>query len=126
MSDNSHRIVAELTSLGYETSVFDSPFGRVVSFPYTVDIGPHKDTECTLGLSLYGAEHYPEHPPHWIHISPPIDDQKGGAVQMYEHNNRQWIALSRPPDDLWDKLRTKTMAAFMHEHVRRFWANHEL
>ena len=123
MSDNTHQIVAELDSLGYETSVFDSPYGRVVCFPYTIDVGPHKRTPCTLGLSLYGAEHYPEHPPHWIHITPPIDDGKGGAVYRYEHDGSPWIALSRPPEDLWDTLPTKSMYAYMYEHVRRFWAN---
>lgn len=125
MSDNTRQIIAELNSLGYQTSVFDSPYGRVVSFPYVVDSGPHRGTECTLGLSLYGAELYPEHAPHWIHVTPPLDDGKGGATHSYtDGDGRPWLALSRPPDDIWDALPTKTMYAYMHEHVRRFWANY--
>lgn len=76
-----------------------------------------------LGISFHGAEHYPEYPPHWIHVSPPIDDGMGGAVHRYQdEEGRDWIALSRPPTDLWDLLPTKSMYAFMNEHVRRFWA----
>ena len=124
MSDSVHRITAELQSIGYQPSVFDSPHGTVICFSYTVDAGSHHGKRYTLGFSLQGAEHYPEYPPHWIHVSPPLDDGKGGVVQTYrDPNNNEWAALSRPPTDLWDRLPTKHMRAYMDEHVRRFWAN---
>ena len=124
MSDSVRRIRGELESLGYCTSEFDSPYGRVICFPYTVDTGPQEGRNYILGFSLHGAEYYPEYPPHWIHLSPPFDDGKGGVKRQYcDSENREWIALSRPPNDIWDRLPTKNMYAYMNEHVRRFWGH---
>lgn len=122
MSENIDRIQAELESLGYQTSLFDSPQGRVVSFPYTVETGSHKGQRVILGISMQGHEPYPEYPPHWIHLTPPIDDGKGGSVATYrDANEREWFAMSRPPGDMWDQLPTKHMNAYLSEHLRRFW-----
>ena len=124
MSDSIRRITAELKSLGYDPRVFDSPHGRVVCFPYTVETGSHEGEQYTLGFSLQGAEYYPEYPPHWIHLSPPLDDGKGGVAQSYRDSEGQaWMALSRPPSDMWDRLPTKSMSAYMSEHVLWFWAH---
>lgn len=122
MYSNIERIKAELESLGYKTFIFDSPQGKAVSFQYTVDVGSHKGEEIMLAISMHGAEQYPEYPPHWIHLSPPIDDHKGGSVQNYsDTGGREWIAMSRPPGEIWDQLPTKHMKAYLSEHLRCFW-----
>ena len=122
MSDNIDRIRAELESLGYKTSIFDTRQGKAVSFSYTVEVGSRKGEEVMLAISMQGSEPYPEYPPHWIHVSPPIHDGKGGSTKNYvDDNGREWIAMSRPPGEIWDQLPTKHMMAYMNEHVRRFW-----
>ena len=122
MSDNVDQIKRELESLGYETFLFDSPHGKVVSFLYLVETGFHKGERIRLGISMHGNKQYPECPPHWIHITPPIHDGKGGA-QTYRANEQDWIAMSRPPGELWDQLPTKHMMGYLNEHLRRFWDN---
>ena len=94
----------------------------MVTFPYDVEVGSHDGRRFTLGISMQGEEPYPEYPPHWIHIHPPVNDQKGGAVNGYEDAaGRHWVAMSRPPGSLWDELPTKTMALYVREHLRRLW-----
>ena len=74
-----------------------------------------------VGVS-FQEEGYPEYPPHWIHVSPPLDDQKGGVVENHtDSQGRMWLAMSRPPGDLWDRLPTKHMSSFISEHLRRIW-----
>ena len=122
MSDNIDRIKGELEGLGYETYLADSPQGKVVCFEYRVESGSHKDERVRIGISMHGSEVYPEYPPHWIHFTPPIDDGKGGAIEKYQDSNGQeWVALSRPPGEIWDQLLTKHMHAYLSEHLRRFW-----
>ena len=124
MSDNIDRIKTELESLGYETCLFDSPHGKTVSFDYMVETGSRRGEHVRIGISMQGEERYPEYPPHWIHVSPPIYDGKGGSVQSYSDiSGREWIAMSRPPGDLWDKLPTKHMHAYLNEYMRCFWNN---
>lgn len=122
MSNNIERIQAELKSLGYETSTSDSPSGRVVSFCYTVESGRYEKKELRIGISFQGDELYPEYPPHWIHVTPPIDDSRGGVVERYSDPcGREWVAMSRPPGDKWDRLQTKHMQHYISEHLRAFW-----
>ena len=121
MPDNIDQIKRELESLGYETCLSDSPQGKVVSFPYLVGVGSHKGKQVTLGISMQGSETYPEYPPHWIHLTPRIDDGRGGSVGKYTEKDQEWIALSRPPGEIWDQLPTKHMASYLNEHLRRFW-----
>ena len=121
MHGNIYRVKAELESLGYRTSTHESPHGEAVSFPYTVEVGSLKGECVMLAISMHGDERYPEYPPHWIHLSPPISDGKGGAVEKYFVNEQEWIAISRPPGEIWDKLPKKHMSAYMSEHLRRFW-----
>ena len=124
MSDNINKIKRELESLGYETCLSGSPQGEVVSFPYIIETGSHKGKQVRLGISMQGSEPYPEYPPHWIHVSPPIDDGKGGVVKRYsDGNGREWVAMSRPPQDIWDQLPAKHMRGYLSEHLRRFWDN---
>lgn len=121
MSNSIERVQAELVYLGYHTSVFDSPLGQVVTFDYTIEAGGHKGTLVTVGLSFQESG-YPEYPPHWVHISPPISDGKSGSVLAYsDESKRSWIALSRPPGDIWDRLPTKHMDFYIKEHLRRIW-----
>lgn len=121
MSDSIELVRAELVSLGYQTSVFDSSQGRVVAFDYVIEAGSHKGKQVTVGVSFQESG-YPEYPPHWVHITPPISDGKEGVVQEYpDESGRTWIAMSRPPGDLWDRLPTKHMDAYLREHLRRLW-----
>ena len=121
MSNSTDRIRAELESLGYETLVFMSPQGLVVSFRYEIEAGSHRGESVSVGVS-FQEEGYPDYPPHWIHVSPALNDQRGGSVQSYaDGEGRQWLAMSRPPGELWDRLPTKHMASFISEHLRRIW-----
>ena len=115
------RIQEELNSLGYRTEMFDALNRTVVSFDYTIETGPHKGMKVTVGLSLQETG-YPEYPPHWIHVTPPLNDRRGGAVQQHsDPQGREWLAMSRPPGVLWDQLPTKHMNAYIEEHLRRIW-----
>ena len=121
MSNSADRVQGELEALGYQTSVFDTQQGKVVSFDYIIEAGSHKGTQIKVGVS-FQEEGYPEYPPHWIHVTPPIDDGKGGVVEKYaDAQGREWIAMSRPPGEMWDRLPTKHMYAYIGEHLRRIW-----
>ena len=126
MSNSFERVKAELRALGCQTFEFDGPHGPVVAFPYKIETGSHKGEEVLVGVS-FQEEGYPEYPPHWIHVSPPIDDRKGGAVETYkrEEDGREWrwLAMSRPPGDIWDRLPTKHMSAYISDHLRRIWSD---
>ena len=124
MSDSILRIQAELESLGYTTCLLDSPHGRVVAFPYKVEVGLHAGKTAKVGISMHGNKAYPEYPPHWIHLAPEFNDGKGGSVVGYEDKNKQqWIAMSRKPGPLWDELPTKHMTYYISEHLRSIWNN---
>lgn len=123
MSDDINRIKAELEALGYETSCFDGPYGKVVSFDYTIETGFHKGQQVAVGVSFQETG-YPDYPPHWIHVKPPIDDGKGGSTLIYPDasgDGQKWLAMSRPPGDIWDQLPTKHMGTYISEHLRRIW-----
>ena len=121
MNESCDRVWAELESLGYRPSLLDSPHGQVVSFDYVIETGSLKGKPLTVGVS-FQENGYPEYPPHWIHVTPPITDGKGGVVEQYcDQHGRQWVAMSRPPGDLWDLLPTKHMSTYISEHLRRLW-----
>ncbi len=121
MSDSISRVQGELESLGYRTSIFDSAQGKGVAFDYTIETGSHRGTQIKVGVS-FQEDGYPEYPPHWIHTTPPIKDGKGGVVTEYtDAQGRAWVAMSRPPGDVWDQLPTKHMQAYIKEHLRRIW-----
>ena len=122
MSASIERVKGELIALGYETECFLSSQGPVVAFKYEIEAGSHKGELITVGLS-FQEEGYPEYPPHWIHVTPPLDDGRGGSIQHYhEPPGREWLAMSRPPGPKWDRLATKTIHAFISEHLRCIWA----
>ena len=121
MSDSIDRVKAELESLGYRTAEYDSSQGRVVSFCYEIEAGSRRGEQVMVGVS-FQEEGYPEYPPHWIHVTPPIPDGKAGVLQSYrDSSGREWLAMSRPPGDLWDRIPTKHMRAYISEHLRRIW-----
>ena len=121
MSESIDRIQAELESLGYDTFLFNGPRGAVVSFEYTIETGTHKGEQVKIGVSFQEVD-YPEYSPHWVHVSPPIGDGKLGVIERHsDPDGRDWLAMSRPPGDFWDRLRTKHMYAFINEHLRRIW-----
>ena len=121
MAGSTDKIRTELESFGYSTSVFESPMGTVVSFDYTIEAGSHKNESVTVGVS-FQEDAYPEYPPHWIHVTPPLEDGRAGSARQYTDDlGRLWHAMSRPPGELWDRLRTKHMGFFISEHLRRIW-----
>lgn len=121
MSESTQRIRDELAGLGYEPVVFESPQGTAVGFRYTMPAGSHAGRTVTVAVSAPDGA-YPEYPPHWVHISPPIDDERGGALNWYtDTQGREWLAMSRPPADIWDRLPTKHMRSYVREHLARIW-----
>lgn len=121
MSINIQRIRDELAGLGYEPIVFESPQGTAVSFRYTMPAGSHAGKPVNIAVSMQESD-YPEYPPHWVHISPPIDDGRGGTLNRYtDLQGQEWLAMSRPPGDIWDRLPTKHMRSYINEHLPRIW-----
>lgn len=121
MTDSLGKIEKELQQCGYTTYRHGSPQGDVVAFEYRVETGNKKGNVVQLGFSM-SEVHYPDYPPHWLHVHPPVDDGQGGAITQYDDDTgRSWSALSRPGADIWDKAKTKHISVYMQEHVRRFW-----
>ena len=121
MSRSTNKVQEELQAFGYLTSVSETQQGTVVSFDYTIEVGSRRGTPVQVGVS-FQEEGYPEYPPHWIHVTPPIHDGKGGTIARYtDPDGREWIAMSRPPGAIWDKLPTKHISAYIKEHLRRIW-----
>ena len=120
MSASIAQVRSELEALGYKPFEFDWQRGRVAAFEYTIEAGSHSGTDVFVGIS-FQEEGYPEYPPHWVHVSPPIPDHHGGGVQYSTEDGRNWLALSRAPGRLWDQLSKQDMEAFINEHLRRIW-----
>ena len=121
MSSSLDRIESELQELGYPTNRFNSPHGEVVACSYVIDVGRLSGTGCQLGVSMQ-EQGFPIYAPHWIHISPPIDDKQRSGRPYTDDKGAPWVAYSRPPT-YWDNLHNKDMKTFLYEHVRRFFAN---
>ena len=121
MSSSLDKIEIELQELGLTTTRFNSPHGEVVAFSYVIDVGRLSGTGCQLGFSMQ-EQGFPVYAPHWIHISPPIDDKRGSGRHYADEQGTPWVAFSRPPT-YWDNLPTKSIKSFLNEHVRRFLAN---
>ena len=123
MPSDIERVQAELEGLGYKTTVRTTSQGPTVIFPYTIEVGSHAGERVQVGMSFQDSG-YPEYPPHWIHVSPPISDNMGGSTAQYtDEKGHHWLAMSRPPGDIWDKLPTKHMLPYIEEHLRRIWRN---
>ena len=114
---------AELEACGLDTYVVDGAKVEVVAFRYKPANGRYAGQTFDIGLSLQEAD-YPEFAPHWIHVTPPIEERHGRAGMNYDDTRgRQWVAFSRPPADFWDSLplEKKNMTTFLSLHIRRFW-----
>ena len=123
MSSDIERVRSELKSLNYETTVREASQGTTVIFGYTIEVGSHAGEKVQVGISFQEPD-YPQYPPHWIHVSPPIDDQMGGSTNRYkDEKGDEWLAMSRPPGEMWDKLPTKHMRPYIEDHLRRIWKN---
>lgn len=128
MSSVHQRIRDELVALGYPSELVEGETSagpqKVVVFEYPVRSGRFKGRTYTMGISTQcEAVGYPEVPPHWLFISPPITDTRDGPNHgLNSFAGQEWVALSRPPGTFWDKLARKTMKAYM-EHVSRVWRN---
>lgn len=121
MSENNRLIQEELTQMGYQPIEFNSPQGIAVAFPYIIEAGSHAGQHVMVAVSAPDGQ-YPEYPPHWVHISPPIEDGKNGSQNRYKDDqDNHWLAMSRPPSDIWDSLPDKNMRSYIKEHIRRIW-----
>lgn len=119
MDQNIAQMQAELEEAGYETRLLQTPHGQAVTFEYRMENGSHTGEIVRIGIS--GPEGpYPEYPPHWVHISPPIGDGKSAHAQ-YQVEGQNWLPLSRPPKDFWDQRKERNMAVYISDHLRRLW-----
>ena len=103
--------------------------GHLCIFQYTIPCGSLKTTKITIGVEL-PINDYPRLPPHFIHLKTEKFNQetinKMGIIhQKYKIKEENWIALSRPPQDIWDGLpqSKKTLATFFTSHLYTFWRN---
>ena len=121
MNSGLQQVRTELEECGFETYVVPGVPDEIIAFSYTVLTGRYKGKVVDVGLSMQETN-YPEYPPHWIHITPKIEDSRGRAGKEYtDSSGRDWVAFSRPPADFWDNAPTKHMAVYVDEHIRRFW-----
>ncbi len=117
------KIREELEECDLQTYVVEGVPTEVVAFPYTPQKGRYADRVFDVGLSLQEAD-YPEFAPHWIHVTPAIEEKHGSPGMTYDDaTGRRWVAFSRPPADFWDNLprQEKNMATYLVLHMRRFW-----
>ena len=120
------RIADELKELGYQPETVEGETiggQRVVVFPYRIPVGRFKGETRNIGISTQcEAVGYPETPPHWIFVNPPIPDTRDGVNHgISSFAGRDWITLSRPPGAFWDRVRHKGMRAYL-EHLSKVWA----
>ena len=120
------QIKGELEALGYEADIEegDTACGRQhdVIFEYRVPTGRFKGKRFAVGVSTQcEAVGYPETPPHWIFVSPPLPETRDGPNHgINTFGRKNWTALSRPPGRFWDRLPNKGMRAYM-DHLARVW-----
>lgn len=98
----------------------------MVVIDYTIEVGSHAGQRVCLGISFLEGG-YPEYPPHWILVSPPISDGRphGPEGTFSDDHGRSWLPMSRPPSDFWDRLRPEqqNMSTYLRHHVRRIWSD---
>lgn len=129
MSTSAETIRAQLESLGYQVSTSNGPsrpnkpMVELITFDYEIETGSLKGKLVTIGIYPQDGN-FPEHPPHWVHVTPPIDDGRGGVTQNYrDSRDREWLIMSRPPEDIWDQLPEKHMRYYIGEHLGRIWGS---
>ena len=115
------KIRAELEECGLTTYILSGVQDKIVAFSYDVRAGRYRGKTFQVGLSMQELD-YPEYPPHWIHISPKIEDRQGAPGREFtDSEGRFWVSFSRPPSDFWDYAPTKHMSVYLRDHLRRFW-----
>ena len=139
MSKNSERIAAELVELRYRTSPFTAPQQQGgadgVRFEYEIEDGSRTREIVTLAVAMHEKEgEWPEVAPHWVYLSPPDPvlaelvrgSRRPGAIQTFQcADGLDWMAISAPPSDFWDRIDTpngKNMEAYLDRHIRRIWS----
>ena len=121
MNSALRKIKDELEECGYSTYLVVGAPEEVVAFPYIPEKGRYAGKEFHIGLGFQELE-YPEYAPHWIHITPEIEERHGSPGRRYQDDRgRTWVAFSRPPADFWDNLPRKNMNNYVTIHLRRFW-----
>lgn len=121
MSPALEKIRQELSDCGMDTYVVSGAPVETVAFTYEPRKGRYAGRSFDVGFSLQEVD-YPEFPPHWIHVTPPIEERHGHPGMDYrDAQGRHWVAFSRPPADFWDNLPKKNMANYLTLHLRRFW-----
>ena len=83
--DTATLIRSELENLGYQTKIVESTQGTTIAFRYTLELGSRKGETVWVGVNPQDGQ-FPEFPPHWLHVSPPINDQRGSSCTAYEDN----------------------------------------
>ncbi len=101
--------------------------GHLCIFGYVIPCGFLEKKKITIGIE-FPVKDYPRLPPHFIHLKrEEFSDREIGKIgkihEEYEHSGERWIALSRPPQDIWDELDSskKNLYTFFESHLRRLW-----
>ena len=123
MNSALRQVQEELEECDLTTYLVEGAPDEIVAFSYNVPTGRYRGTTVDVGFSMQELN-YPEFAPHWIHVTPEIEDRAGAPGRRFnDSRGRQWVGFSRPPSDFWDNAPTKHMSIFLREHLRRFWRN---
>ena len=121
MNEAMRRIRKEIEECGFNTYMVEGAHEDIVAFKYTVPTGRYQGEHVDVGLSLQEVN-YPEYPPHWILVTPKIEDRRGSPGKEFtDSDGRVWVGFSRPPADFWDACATKHMSVYLKDHLVRFW-----
>ena len=121
MNEALRQVERELEECGLTTYIVQGVSDEILAFKYKVPVGRYRGKWVDIGLSMQEIN-YPEYPPHWIHVTPKIDDRRGfPGKEFQDSTGRLWVGFSRPPSDFWDNTPTKHMSVYLREHLRRFW-----
>lgn len=121
MNSALRQVKLELEECGLTTYLIEGIPDDVVAFEYTVTTGRYRGEQVHIGLSMQELN-YPEYPPHWIHVTPRVEDSRGPPGRTFtDSQGREWVGFSRPPSDFWDSAPTRHMSLYLREHLRRFW-----
>ena len=97
MNEAMQRIKRELDECSLTTYLVEGVADDIIAFNYVVPTGRYRSKNVDIGLSMQEAN-YPEYPPHWIHVTPKIEDGRGcPGKEFTDSSGRVWVAFSRPP-----------------------------
>lgn len=135
MSESAQLLAEELQNLNYEPEIFVSAMhhcpGEGVKFKYRIEDGSRSGEEVLIGLVVPESRGtWPEVTPHWILISPVdtvLEEQvkaTGSAERYKDEDGIEWMAISAPVKDFWDKIEppdSKSVKTYIERHIRRIW-----